>query len=265
MLPVLEAFALERVDFGGSSLPCIVSVKDENGNPLRDWYVIKIFSDHRRDHTCKEVYASILAQHFELNTPEPALVYVGNALLNQLKKHEKYKNWKVTEGVFFASKYLIDAKSFTDTVPLRKYEYWEIGNIFAFDVFIMNSDRQVGNPNLIVKNKNIYVIDHEYSMRVSKTFDDYLIKNHWDKTIKEDNGGHLFRQHLWQMSKKSKVTFDEFAENLRTLNLEKLYVHVEQLAEFEYGQLDIGNIVSYFADIKKNESKFLTLLDNLLH
>ncbi len=265
-LPVLKAVAFVKLDLGGGSCqPCIVSVTDENGNYLKDFYVIKIFQDHRRSHTCKEVYASVLAQHFDLKMPEHVLVEVSNTLICELKKEEKYKNWNVTEGVFFASKYLEGAKSFTDTISLKQYDYWEIGNIFAFDVLIMNLDRQRENPNVILKNDNIYIIDHESSMNISKPFDVYLTQNHWDYTINANKGGHLFGQHLRELVKKDRVTFDEFIENLRKLKPDLLYSFAAQLAENDYEPLDIQNIVSYLTDVKRNESQFLQLLDKLLH
>jgi hypothetical protein len=266
-LPVLKAVAFQEFDLGGrsSSRPCIVSVTDENDNFLNDSYVIKIYEEHRLNHTCKEVYAAILAQHFALNIPEPVLIELDITMINELRKQEKYKGWRVSEGVYFGSKYFDDAKSFTDTLILKPDDYKKIGNIFAFDVLIINLDRQHQNPNIIIKNKNIYIIDHELSMIISKPFDEYLKLNHWDRIIKEIKGGHLFRQHFWQMSKKNKVTFDEFRENLRTLNPKILFNYAQQLAEYQYEPLDIGNIVSYLAEVQKNESKFLALLDHLIH
>jgi hypothetical protein len=265
MLPIFKATAFQDYAIqGGSSQPCIMSVMDEKRRFLEDSYVVKIFKDNSLEHTCKEVYGSVLAQHFELNTPEPILVEVNNTMINELKKHEKYKNWQITEGVFFATKFVKDTKSFTDTIPLKKYDYWVLNNIFAFDVLIMNSDRQRLKPNIMVKNKEIFVIDHELSMNISKTFDEYLDDNHWNYSIKENREGHLFRHHLQNISKKNKVTFDEFFENLRTLNPQLLYNYALQLAEYQYEPLDIGKIISYLADVKKNESKFLTLLNNLL-
>jgi hypothetical protein len=265
MLPVLKAVAFQEFALqGGARQPCIVSVMDENNNFLNDSYVVKIFQDHILNLTCKEVYASVLAKHFDLNTPEPVLIEVNNAMINELKKHEKYKNWQVTEGVFFGSKYVTGAKSFTDTLPLKRYDYWVLTNIFAFDVLIMNWDRQREKPNVIIKNKDIYVIDHELSMNISKPFDAYLNQNHWEDSINQNRGGHLFGQYLRHFGKKNKVTFDEFFENLRTLNPQLLYNFAEQLAEYEYNPVDIDKIISYLAEVKTNETKFSNLLDNLL-
>jgi hypothetical protein len=265
MLPVLQAFAFQEYALpDASSLPCIVSVNDENGIPLQDSYVVKIFQQHMLNHTCNEVYGAVLARHFDLKTPESVLVEISYPLIRELKKQEKYKKWDVTEGVYFATKYIPDGRSFTDTIPLRNYNYWELGNIFAFDVLIMNLDRQCRNPNIIIKNQNFYVIDHQLSLNIFKTFDEYLAQNFWDKTIISDGGGHLFRHHLRHLGKKNKFTFDEFAENLRTLKPEILYNYSLQLSEYDYQGYNIEKIIAYIAEVKRNESKFLALLDKLL-
>jgi hypothetical protein len=266
MLPVYKASAFQKFALeGGSSLPCIVSVEDDYGRLLNDDYVVKIFKQDKSNHTCKEVFAAILAQHFELKTPKPVLIEVNNALLNVLKKQEKYKNWQVTEGVFFGNQYLKNAKSFINTPDLDAYDIWEITNLFAFDVLILNTDRQLGKPNVLTKNQDIYVIDHELSMNISKPFDTYVNQNQWDYFIKDKRGGHLFRQYLCQVGQKKKVTFDDFFENLRTLKPKILYNYAEQLAEYDYAPLDIPHIVAYLEDVKKNESKFIELLNKLLN
>ncbi len=265
MLPVLKAVAFVTFDLGGgSSQPCIVSVTDENGNFIKDFYVIKIFQDHRRKHSCNEVYASYLAKCFDLNMPQPALVEVNGLLMRQLKKEEKYKDWIITEGVFFATKYMEGVKSFTDTISLKRYDYREINNVFAFDVLIMNLDRQRENPNVFIKTNVIYVIDHESSMNISKLFCTYLNQNPWDYTINQNRGGHLFVPYLRQLNKKEKVTFNEFTDNLRLLKPDLLYNFAQQLAEYDYEPFNIHDIVLYLADVKNNESKFLELLDKLL-
>ncbi len=266
MLPFYKAIAFEKYALaGGSSQPCIVSVEDEFGNILEDAYVVKLFKTNSLNHTCKEVYAAFLAQHFDLKTPEPVLIEVNHTLIQELKKHEKYKNWHITAGVFFASKHLHGVKSITDGLSLQRYDKWEMGNIFAFDVLIMNTDRQVGKPNVIIKNNDIYVIDHELSMSVSHTFDEYVNQNHWDYFIKDKRGGHLFRNALNQLGQKEKITFDEFVEHLRTLAPETLYKYAEQLADYNYEALDIRKIVSYLASVKKKEAQFLALLDKLIY
>ncbi len=53
MLPILKAVAFNKYALeGGSSLPCIVSVVDENGNILKDDYVVKILRQDKSLHTC---------------------------------------------------------------------------------------------------------------------------------------------------------------------------------------------------------------------
>jgi hypothetical protein len=265
MLPILKAFAFQEFALkGGSNQPCIVSVTDENGVLLQESYVVKIFKKHTISHTCKEVYAAILAQHFDLKTPQPVLIEVNQSLINELKKQPKYQNWFVTEGVYFGSKYLSNVKSFTQTSALNRYNYWELSNIFAFDVLIMNSDRQVEKPNVIIQKQDIFVIDHELSLNISNSFDFYLAQKHWDYSIKNNRGGHLFRNQLQKRLKKNKLSFDEFIENLRALKPKRLYDYAEQLIEYDYTPLNLDKIVAYLTDVKRGETKFLNLLNDLI-
>ncbi len=175
-----------------------------------------------------------------------------------------YKNWLATEGVFLGCKYINNSKSYIEKTTLDALDIWEISNIFAFDVLILNTDRQFEKPNIITQNVDIYVIDHELSLNMSKPFDTYIHQSQWDYFIKDKRGGHLFRQYLAHLNKDIKVTFDDFIENLRTLNPKILYNYAEQLAEYDYATLDIGNIIAYLAEVKKNEPKFVTLLEKLL-
>ncbi len=108
----------------------------------------------------------------------------------------------------------------------------QMGNIFAFDVLIMNVNRQVGKPNVLVKNQNIYVIDHELSMNIEHSFEDYLKQNRWDYSIKQNRDGHLFRQPLIIMKKRG-LNFGEVSEYLRNLRPETLYGYAEQLAKYD--------------------------------
>jgi hypothetical protein len=266
MLPILKATAFVAYNLaGGSTQPCIVSVTDEDGNYLDDTYVIKIFPDDKLEHTYKEVCAAILAQHFSLNIPEPVLIAVNKPLLNELKKQTQYKNWHVTEGVFFASKYMKGVDSFTNALNLNQYDKWQMGNIFAFDVLIMNVDRQVNKPNIIVKNQDIYVIDHELSMSISNSFEGYIERKAWDYFIKENRGGHLFRHHLSTIGNKEVVTFDEFIENLRMLHPNILLKYVEQLTEYQYEPFGIPELIAYLSEVKSKETQFLELLHQLLY
>ncbi len=265
MLPLYKATAFQEYDIaGGSSRPCIVSVIDENNNSIADSYVVKIFKQNFLQHTCREVFGAVLAKHFDLAMPEPVLIEISSTMVQELKKHEKYKSSNICEGVFFGTKFLSNVESFDGSTALKNYDYWELGNIFAFDVLIQNADRQVGKPNVIIKNKTIHVIDHELSLNISKSFEDSFKSNTWDETIKNNRSGHLFRSQLRMLMKKNKLNFDDFTENLRTLKPEILYPYMKQLIDYDYAPQNTDKIVSYLEEIKNNESKFITLLYNLL-
>ena len=142
-----------------------------------------------------------------------------------------YRNWDITEGVYFGTRYITGGIDFTDDVK-HKIETWTKENIFAFDALIWNVDRTPRKKNLFLANDTIYLIDHELSLSIRRSFDDYIRSNDWVFLVKNPKGDkHLFFNDLSTANKKDKLMFEQFAENLRTLKPELLTGEAEQLFE----------------------------------
>lgn len=84
MLPLYTATTIEQSGvLGGTTLPCIMTVVDDNYIPIGQ-YVVKVFGQkHIKQYnpTKKEVFANILAQEFDLNVPQAALIHVQQPLI----------------------------------------------------------------------------------------------------------------------------------------------------------------------------------------
>jgi hypothetical protein len=268
MLPIYTATAIK--DFaieGGTSQPCIMSVRDDDGNFLPDDYVVKIYKQNNRVKTYYEVFGSILAKEFDLQTPSPALVHIPYVLIKEIINHEKYKNWDLVEGVYFACVYLPNAKSFDQNSRLNLTQMWQYESIFAFDVLIRNFDRRTQKPNLLRFSDDLFVIDHEMafaSILSQSNFEVYLTLENWKFIVNANGGGHVLRNHLMKFNKKNKLDFATFLENFRTLQPEILYNNVNQLIEKDVELLDIQPIIAYLRHIKQNTAAFKSLLENLL-
>ena len=267
MLPIYTAFAINVFAIeGGASQPCIMSVMDENGDYLPHEFVVKVYQQHNRKNTYHEVFGSILADCFELPTPQPALIQVPNNLISEIKSHEKYKNWNIEAGVYFGCQYIPNAMSFNENFPINQYENWICESIFAFDVLIRNYDRQNQKPNLLAFKDDLYVIDHKMAFASIKNdpLKVYLSLDNWQFIINGHRGGHVLRNHLKKIDKKNKIDFADFFENFRTLQPDLLYSYVEQLIEKDVEMFDIQAIVLYLRSIKQNTTIFKTHLENLL-
>jgi hypothetical protein len=268
MLPIYKAISIEKAPLvGGSTQPCLLLAATYNGIPVGS-YVVKIFKQRNIEQlnsTAKEVYANVLARHFEIKTPDSALIEVEQWLINDLKKQSEYAGWNITEGVYFGTVYLVGGIDYNDAVK-NKVDIWAKENIFAFDALIRNVDRTPRKTNLFLVEDDPYVIDHELSFAVNATFDDYLRRKDWAFLIANPKGGkHLFLEDLSNFHKKEALTFDQFAENLRNLRPELILgKEAEQLLEYNIETNDYPQIEKYLQSAVSNTTRFIENLISLL-
>ncbi|MGB0930780.1 MAG: HipA family kinase [Chitinophagales bacterium] len=268
MLPVYKATAIDQEALlGGSTRPCLMTVMDDKGD-IAGSYVVKIFKHYNTEQynpTNKELYGNVLAKEFDLNTPKPALIQVNNSLISQLKKSDRYKNWDIISGTYFGCELVENTLDFNQKA-LQKSEQWEIENVFAFDVLIRNVDRRVSKPNMFFKDGSIILIDHELSLNIDRSFDSYLqIENAWRFITNEHRDArHLFLDYLKKQNKKEEVTFNDFLELLRTLNLRQLDEVANQLEDLGLYPIDYVPIKAYLREVKQNPHAFAKLLKKML-
>ena len=138
----------------------------------------------------------------------------------------------------------------------------ELDTLFAFDNLIRNRDRNKRKPNLLVKGKSAYLIDHELGFEIEKnTIDDYH-NGIWDASYYKY---HIFWDYLKRSRNETKLHyFNTFNEYLRMLNLNSLDSHFQQLNEYGYSTVRHKIIKDYLADMKKNSSNFVNLLKKII-
>ena len=266
MLPVFHAISVDQYALdGGTTQPCLMMVEDENGHIQASHYVVKIFKRGNRAATCREVFAQTLASEFDLQVPKAALVEVDSIIFQDLKRHERYAQWDIEPGWYFATEYLSDAKIFSPTMPFSLLDSWDMERIFAFDVLIRNSDRRVGKPNFLLHQQVPVLIDHELSLRVNKPFSAYVANQDWGFLSMEGNRDHVFLAPLRKKFKKDGLDFSSILEYLRTLKPRMLFPYAEQLLELGYEEAEIVNpITDYLQDVKANSHLFPKILTDLV-
>ncbi len=249
---------------GGTTFPCLLSVSDEAGNILTP-HVVKIFQQNHLAATCKEVFANILAQEFDLCVPPPALIKVDIRLLNDLRKIHPYRTRSLEPGYYFGTELLKDTLNYSPTLE-SKVKTWRPEIIFAFDVLIRNSDRRLTKPNFFLVEGEPILIDHELSLKITKPFRNYKVSE-WGYLIPSEepqNSGHVFFTYLQQKEAKGQLDFGLFFDYLRVLDPNILMKYDAQLVEFECYDNNIADIVNYLAEIKQYPDKFYALLKELL-
>lgn len=258
MLPIYQAQAFDKVLRGGSTYPWVVLVK-VGGIDVP--YVVKIYKKKHVDDTfcvAKDVYGSILATEFDLHTPSPALIefteYFINSLPIEMRKELEGKD----ERLKFGCK-LIDGNFSFDTALHRdKIERYDIASIYAFDNLIYNGDRKEDKPNMLVKDKTIYLIDHELALSISQKRIDSFKSNTPIYNYKQ----HIFHNFLKHSTKQEKEeAFHTFESYLKDLNINILDDYYNQLLSLDHHVPDDYFIIKdYLCGVKVNPSKFVKIL-----
>lgn len=269
MLPIYRATGIERPSFeGGTTRPSLMTVVDERDGAIMGPYVVKVFSQtniQQNQATNKEVYASILASQFDLNVPQPALIHVGETIIQQMIESGSHQGKELKAGIYFGCEYIENAINYSKAIPKSLLPKWEIENIFAFDVLIRNTDRREGKPNLFLKDKSLFLIDHELCLDVQKAYSEYMEMglNAWSFLNREDRK-HVFLRRLQEANRKNPLTFDTFQEYLGILDLESLEVCAKQLESTGNETVDYEAIKHYLYELKSDRIRFTSLLRNLI-
>ena len=262
-----EITALEILDEpleGGTTKPMLVICEDGNK------YVLKIFKEihsKQRCYTGAEVCAYLLAKEFNLSIPDGVLINIPLQLIELIKNSNKKLYEELSTKDFskpcFGSLYLDALPTYTPTLKDKYFDLDELETIFAFDLFILNEDRKNGKPNILKSSEHYFLIDHdkafEGSAHALKMFNNNEIAHHFKN--------HIFYQTLKEIEKKhpNSVNFETFIEYLRLLNLKTIRKQVERLEEFDYPVSECYDWLNYLVEIKKNCSKFVSLLKKNLH
>lgn len=189
-LPVYEAIGFQNIlEKGGHSTPWVVTVNvDSSPKP----YVVKLYKQidiETRNKMTAEVLGNVLASDFNLKTPNAAIINFSDGFRRTLNQTCEDLLAFVDERPKFGS-FLIDGANIFNTGTKRS----DVGKIidpallYAYDYFIGNRDRTIHKPNLIVKNGEGYLIDHEMALEFE------AIHVAFDQTLAMDN---QYKNHLF--------------------------------------------------------------------
>ncbi len=263
MLPQYQAESfIKELTKGGRTRPWLVQVLAEDRAVP---YVVKLFSvaeTNQQALLVREVMGSVLAREFELQRPEPALVHFGSLFKQTLSEEQRDRLITNDSRPKFGTLYLegmpvFDTKFHSQT--LRKYA--DIETVFAFDVLIRNADRTLRKPNLLVEDKQFWLIDHEISQDIPTDF-----------RIRFENGllhfpyeNHIFYKYLKRKKPEEKrELFGTFAEYLYRLNPEVLNNYIQQVQDCGYSVEYTALLKAYLYYMKEKNAKFVAFLQNIL-
>src|SRR5581483_2998494 len=161
----LSATAYLRKISSGRTNPAIFLCEDESGNNAGE-YVVKFRAGTETGNTglCSELVASLLAGELGIARPMPAIVEIDPRMgeLLSAKDADVAAIIRKSGGLNFGSKVLVGGYAtwpINESIPASLIQL--AAEIYAFDALIQNPDRKTNNPNLLWRDKEIYIIDHE--------------------------------------------------------------------------------------------------------
>ena len=259
MLPIYQAQSFVRILKGGSTKPWAVIVKD--GKKLIP-YAVKLYKTkdiEKSFSVAKDVYCSVLAQEFDLDTPAPALIEFSDDFIDSLSQAQKNELGKADNRIKFGCKLIDGAFQYSETLHRNSLEKYQIEAIYAFDNLIKNGDRRRdGKPNILMKGIKAYLIDHELTLEGLEQ----AIKDFSDSQWGYWKERHIFYPYLYSSNKSKKIAyFENFKDSLMEIDFNILDSYYYQLIDYKhYTEYDFVILKEYLCLIQKNPDKFVNLL-----
>jgi len=256
LLPIYQAIEYkETILLGGSTYPwyVILSVKDK---PVD--YVVKVFNKKQLQQNpavAKEVYGNILAKEFDLFTPDACLVEFNEEFINSLPDRVKSIIDTKDNRLKFAVKFIDAAQMYLPSSHNKIIDNHNKDLIYAFDNFILNADRKLNKPNILIKGNDFVLIDHELTLSVNDTIKETFLNQNWIYDYKN----HIFFHDLKKFKNKNQC-FETFVDYIKVLPINKLDSYAKQLRDIGHEDADIESIKNYLTLIKNNKEKFVNIL-----
>jgi hypothetical protein len=194
----------------GRTSPVLLSCED-NDYGQQD-FVVKLNGgmEARTSGAVFELVASRLASLLQIQCPEPALIFISEAMADVISELAPPKATQIrgSVGWNFGTKYMKDFSIWPVDRSLSVSQIDSAADIFAFDALIQNPDRKFNNPNLGLEGDVIRVFDHEcafaflYSIFPSEepwllSGESYLSEHVFSRALhKKSVNWHPFIQHL---------------------------------------------------------------------
>jgi hypothetical protein len=256
----LTAVHLHRFLTSGRNRPAIFGCIDGDGKSAGD-YVVKLSAamDTGTRAAANELVASLLAGHFGMLHPKPAIVQLHPDLMKWLAVKRPDIRELLGQGgdLNFATELITGAAEWMPGRNLPEAMIPSASCVFAFDALISNDDRRYNNPNVLVRGDDIFVIDHEAAFSFV-----YLVPPReptWAVRNRRSLRDHVFYFQL----RKQPIEFSIFAARLAQLSSAKLEEVIQQLPN-EWRHDNLGRISAHLQSARDHTDEFERQLREVL-
>lgn len=227
-------------------------------------YIVKLWANPEvylgKHSLAREVYGSLLARSFGLQTPDIAIVEISPEFYKS-QPADKADLIKRSAGLNFGSKFLPGAMIFSPPVPPNKHP--EAVKVFCFDMLLCNQDRRIDKPNVFDMPDGFVVIDHEQAFPYSRP--NTIIGGCppcWQYIREPWHKNHIFYPSI--RKRDCYLEIEEFMTLVGCLSEEFLITIEEQIPEEWNTGNDLQNIRNYLANTRDNADNFKRSLQEIL-
>lgn len=253
MLTPVTAVRFDKRVNSGKTRPCLLGCLRDDGTEVLLVAKFAIGCEMKLRSLVTEALAALLAADLDLPVPEPFLVKFELDFVETIPDAEIKARAQASLGWNFGSKKLPPGfVLYPKDKPLPRSLISTAAEIFAFDTFIANPDRNAANPNLLFNGRELAIIDHELAF-----FTDGIVgwKAPWEKDALRlpksfpPQFRHVFRDEL----RGKALDFSRFKGAFENITAARLNEYRQALPpEWIDDGLAADRILDYIMNLKQN-------------
>lgn len=253
-LPSITALAGGQIFSTGANKPQLIrGVCHETGE--KSDYVVKYLGAERMyPQACaRELMAICIANQMDYFVPEPVVIDITNDFVESLVGNDAWLVASKSIGYNYGSQYITDG--FQPIVKGQKLPHSLLKKavgLFAFDIFISNSDRTHDKPNMLTDGENILIFDHElafgFAMEIPANPQPWLILDRHMTWLRN--------QYLFPILQGHEHNFDNFVNKLDLLD-ENFWIKLESIIPAVWMSDEFGKVKATLGTIIEHRTEFV--------
>jgi hypothetical protein len=262
-LPFIVPLRFNEQFTHSANKPILITGLDKETGGKGD-YVTKLLGAERMypDACMRELLASFIAAELDIPVVAPAVVEVTVDFVELLRGNEVWGTANKSIGYNYGSEYVAKFQTLVIGQPIPEKLVQKAMDVFAFDVFIQNSDRSHQKPNMLTDGSVIIILDHELAFGFALELPFSRNKEPW--TIRESDK-HWITKHCLYNQLKGKI-FDKAELGSKFKRLDDAFWNKawDLIPEPWKNRQQFDEIRSFLSQIVDNSEVFLTNVQLIL-